>query len=478
MTPIRRKVLLDSLKLFDLVMTAFLFLLAAWISTYHIKNLSFTQVLAIRISIWNMSFFLGFLLSWHMIFSFFRIYHSKRLSSLPEDILQIIKGATFGTMILFLAAVLFKIKLITPHFIMTFWATTTTGTIASRLVLKYGLEKIRKHGRNLRKVLIVGTNTRTLRFVRRILHSPEYGYQLIGFVDEGRGLAGFEKSGHPLVADFNSFPALLRNEVIDEVVIGLPIKSFYQQISQIVSLCENQGILVRFLSDIFNLELGKVKPEEYDEGAFITVSMGKMEGLPVIIKYLLDFIVSLILLIFISPFFLVIALLIKMTSPGPVFFVQDRVGLHKRIFRLYKFRTMVVDAEARITELEKFNEVDGPAFKIKNDPRITAIGRLLRKTSIDEFPQLINVLKGEMSLVGPRPLPIRDYRGFNQDWHRRRFSVKPGMTCLWQINGRNQVSFSDWMILDMKYVDNWSLVMDLRILIKTIPAVLRGSGAS
>jgi exopolysaccharide biosynthesis polyprenyl glycosylphosphotransferase len=478
MTPVRRKLLLEALKLFDLVMMAFLFLLAAWISTYHIKRLPFSQVLTIRISISNMCFFLGFLLSWHMIFSFLKMYHSKRLSSLQEDIPQIIKATTFGVIVLSTAAVLFNIRLITPYFILAFWVTTTVGSIASRLALKYVMEKIRKHGRNLRTVLIIGTNARTMRFVRKILNSPEYGYQLIGFVDEGRGLAGFEKTGHPLVADFNSFPALLRTEVIDEVVIGLPIKSFYQQISQIVSLCEKQGILVRFLSDIFNLDLDKVKPEEFDEGAFITVSMGTMEGVPLIVKYLLDFVFSLVLLILLSPTFLVVALLTKMTSSGPVFFVQDRVGLHKRIFRLYKFRTMVVDAEARMAELEKLNEVDGPAFKIKNDPRITALGRLLRKTSIDELPQLINVLKGEMSLVGPRPLPIRDYRGFNQDWHRRRFSVKPGMTCLWQINGRNQLSFSDWMNLDIKYVDNWSLGMDLMILIKTIPAVLKGSGAS
>ncbi len=153
------------------------------------------------------------------------------------------------------------------------------------------------------------------------------------------------------------------------------------------------------------------------------------------------------------------------------------MGLHKRVFRLYKFRTMVADAEAKIAALEDLNEADGPAFKIRNDPRITAIGRFLRKTSIDELPQLFNVLKGEMSLVGPRPLPIRDYNGFDRDWHRRRFSVKPGMTCLWQVHGRGNVSFSEWMKMDMEYIDQWSFWLDLKILILTIPAALKGSGA-
>jgi len=166
------------------------------------------------------------------------------------------------------------------------------------------------------------------------------------------------------------------------------------------------------------------------------------------------------------------------TSNYTVFFVQERVGLNKRRFRVYKFRTMVKDAEQKQAELEDLNEVMGAAFKITNDPRITPVGSFLRKTSIDELPQLINVLKGDMSLVGPRPLPVRDYNGFNTDWHRRRFSVRPGITCLWQVNGRHNITFEKWMELDLEYIDQWSLLLDLSILVKTIPAVLKGSGAS
>jgi lipopolysaccharide/colanic/teichoic acid biosynthesis glycosyltransferase len=179
-----------------------------------------------------------------------------------------------------------------------------------------------------------------------------------------------------------------------------------------------------------------------------------------------------------APLFLLAALIVRLTSPGPALFFQDRVGLNKRRFRLYKFRTMEADAEKRQREVEHLNEASGAVFKIRNDPRLTPVGKFLRKTSIDELPQLFNVLKGDMSLVGPRPLPVRDYQGFHQDWQRRRFSVRPGITCLWQVNGRSSTTFEKWMELDMQYIDHWSLGLDFKILAKTIPAVLRGSGAA
>jgi exopolysaccharide biosynthesis polyprenyl glycosylphosphotransferase len=187
--------------------------------------------------------------------------------------------------------------------------------------------------------------------------------------------------------------------------------------------------------------------------------------------------VSLILIILLSPVMLAVALAIKVSSSGPVFFLQERIGLHKRRFRMLKFRTMVPNAEALQLQLEQFNEASGPVFKIKNDPRITPLGRILRQTSLDELPQLFNVLAGDMSLVGPRPLPVRDYDGFNQDWHRRRFSVRPGITCLWQISGRSAISFDQWMELDLYYIDHWSFFLDLKILAQTFPAILKEKGA-
>jgi exopolysaccharide biosynthesis polyprenyl glycosylphosphotransferase len=203
-----------------------------------------------------------------------------------------------------------------------------------------------------------------------------------------------------------------------------------------------------------------------------------MEGGSVAVKRILDIVVSGTLIVLLTPVFLVICLAIKLGSKGPVLFVQDRIGLNKRRFPLYKFRTMVTDAEARQGDLEHLNEASGPVFKIENDPRITQLGSFLRRSSLDELPQLTNVFLGDMSLVGPRPLPVRDYEGFNEDWHRRRFSVRPGLTCLWQIQGRSRVTFERWMELDMQYIDEWSLWLDIKILAKTVPVVIKGTGAA
>lgn len=195
------------------------------------------------------------------------------------------------------------------------------------------------------------------------------------------------------------------------------------------------------------------------------------------VKRGIDLAVSFMLLLLLLPAWLMVAIAIKATSRGPIFFVQERVGLNKRRFRIYKFRTMVSDAELRLTELKTRNETGGPAFKMKNDPRITGVGRFLRRGSIDELPQLLNVLTGNMSLVGPRPLTVNDYEGFSNVQFYRRFSVKPGITCLYQVSGRSLLTFDQWMRLDLRYIDEWSLWLDCRILLRTIPAVLRGVGA-
>ena len=341
-----------------------------------------------------------------------------------------------------------------------------------------GLSQIRKRGRNLRYVLIVGTNDRALTFAQKIIKRTELGYSLLGFVDQESGVTeAFRQTEYSLVANLQDFPEYLRNHIVDEVVIALPLKSFYDAASQVVSLCEEQGIIVRFL-DIFSLKHGATQAENFSEILVTTVYTGAMRGSAMFFKRVSDLLIALCLSIVLSPLYLIIALAIKATSPGPVFFVQERVGLNKRRFRLYKFRTMVPDAEKKQAELEHLNEVNGAAFKIKDDPRITPIGKFLRKTSLDELPQLFNVIKGDMSLVGPRPLPVRDYNGFDQDWQRRRFSVRPGITCLWQVNGRSNISFEKWMELDMQYIDQWSLWLDLKILFRTIPAVFLGFGAA
>jgi len=251
----------------------------------------------------------------------------------------------------------------------------------------------------------------------------------------------------------------------------------HDQASRIATACEEQGITVRVLTNIFDLKIARSSAEELEGDSMITHFTGCAEGWPLLAKRVLDFTISVLGIILLSPLLVVVGALVKLTSPGPVLFVQKRLGLNKRPFDLYKFRTMALDAEERMRQIEHLNEVSGPVFKMKNDPRVTAMGKFLRKTSLDELPQLFNVLKSEMSLVGPRPLPARDYNGFNEDWQRRRFSVRPGVTCLWQIRGRSSIPFQQWMELDLQYIDKWSLWLDFQILMRTIPAVFRGSGA-
>ena len=247
-----------------------------------------------------------------------------------------------------------------------------------------------------------------------------------------------------------------------------------------VKICEELGVVVIFFSGVDFLNTGSSKAifNTLHGENVITILPPSMSGWQLSTKRIMDFLIASILVLLLLPLFVIIGILIKWTSPGPALFIQKRVGINKREFSLFKFRTMVVDAEKQLEKLEHLNEVEGAAFKITDDPRITPIGKFLRRSSLDELPQLVNVLMGDMSLVGPRPLPLRDFTGFDQDWHRRRFSVRPGITCLWQIGGRSSISFDRWMELDMEYIDNWSLKLDIKILFQTIPAVLRQRGAA
>ncbi len=479
MIPLRRRILRKAFKLFDQLVMVLSFALAAWIVYYQISDISFGQFLSMRVKALNLGLFLGFLLAWRGVFSLFGLYRSRRFSTRWAEIIDVIKATSSGTLVIYITSILFRIQMVNPTFTAVFWTATSVIAISSRLILRYALEQARIHGRNLRHMVIVGTNPRAVRFARKIEEKPELGYRIIGFVDnEWAGIDEVRKRGYTLVSDFSDFPAFLRERVINEVVIALPVNSFYQQASRIIALCEEQGIIVRFLSSIFDLKLGRSTTEQFEDDSVITVYTGAMEGWQVLVKRMLDLSLSLSLLMIFAPLFFFTAVLIKLTSSGPIFFIQERVGFSKRRFRLYKFRTMVPGAEEKLAQFENLNEGSGPVFKIKNDPRITPLGKFLRKTSIDELPQLVNVLKGDMSLVGPRPLPVRDYNGFDQDWQRRRFSVRPGITCLWQVDGRSNTPFEKWMELDMQYIDQWSLWLDFKILAKTIPAVLKGSGAA
>jgi exopolysaccharide biosynthesis polyprenyl glycosylphosphotransferase len=277
-----------------------------------------------------------------------------------------------------------------------------------------------------------------------------------------------------IVEQLNS---VMAQQPVDEVLVALPIDKYGPLVETIVRQCEEQGIIVRVRTEMFNLQIAKSYADDLQGVSVMTIQSGPVDGWQLVMKRLIDIVGSVVFLLVLMPLLAVVALLIRLDSSGPVLFVQERVGFNKRRFKLLKFRTMVVEADRQQQMLEHLNEAEGPVFKIKNDPRITRVGKFLRRFSIDELPQFFNVLKGDMSLVGPRPLPLRDVERIDAQWHKRRFSIKPGITCLWQVNGRSNISFSEWVRMDLDYIDKWSLGLDLLILMKTIPAVLKGPGA-
>jgi exopolysaccharide biosynthesis polyprenyl glycosylphosphotransferase len=478
MTTYRRRVLLNALKTFDILVTIALFLLATYMALPNRSAMSLAEFLSMRVKIVNFALFASLLIIWHLAFAACGLYNSRRMLGCLTDIRDLIKACVAGTALIGVSGIVFHVRMFSPKFLITFWIAACAASISSRLIIRVTLHQFRKHGRNLRNVVIVGSGPRATQFAKIVDSKPELGYRILGFIDQQwAGLEEFRRNGHTIIADFEGLEEILRTHIVDEVVIALPIRTLHMQAAQIAGACEVQGITFRVFSDLFDLRIASQRADDILGEMLITHHTGMTEGWRTDAKRLFDIVVSSMLLLLLLPLLLVIAAGVKLSGPGPVLFAQNRVGLGKRRFKMYKFRTMVADAEQRIAQLEHLNEVSGPVFKLKDDPRITSFGKLLRKCSLDELPQLINVVKGEMSLVGPRPLPVRDYEGFNQDWQRRRFSVRPGLTCLWQIAGRSTIPFETWMRLDLDYIDGWSFWLDIQILWRTIPAVMKGFGA-
>jgi exopolysaccharide biosynthesis polyprenyl glycosylphosphotransferase len=415
---------------------------------------------------------------WQLSFAVFGLYHSRRLSGARAEVVDVAKAVSLAVAVVFALDRWLGFEQLSLPIASAFWAVAVGACSASRLGLRLLQRRLRRHGRNLRHLVIVGTGPRALELALSLRSRPSLGYHLLGFVDEpGEARGDFASTGRPLLAGFSDFPAFLATHVVDEVIICLPLRSLYHQAARLARLSQEQGILVRVSSDLFDLDLGSARTDDLDGVRVVTVSSGGITGWPALAKGLLDRVLAAAGLLLLSPLLGLVAVAVRLDSPGPALYVQERIGLNKRRFRLLKFRTMVVDAAARVEELAAAGETAGPAFKMRNDPRVTRIGRFLRRYSIDEIPQLVNVLAGDMSLVGPRPLPVRDCEGFTTDWHRRRFSVRPGLSCLWQVSGRSAIGFEDWMRLDMQYIDQWSLWLDAKIMAKTVVAVLKGDGA-
>lgn len=445
--------------------------MALWLAFYYGAPVGIGYLIAafIEPTIESTIFFGGVLASWLFMLSSLWLYRSKRLARWEDELADMLRAVAFATLILATQILIAEWSVFPKRFLLIFALTSFVLLFLIRLVKRILLRQFRLHGRNLRSVFVIGAGPRGQEVVRLIEENPEIGYHFAGYIDN---LETPRRIGS--LADF---PRILSQNVIDEVIICLPVKTFYDEIQAITEAAEEQGVTVRIHSDLFNLKLARAVAGELGEAPMLSIYSARPRGWQTMLKNLMDFTGGFTLLVLLFPLMVVIAILIKLTSSGPVLFVQDRVGLNKRRFQIFKFRTMVVDAPAMQQALERQNEASGPVFKMRNDPRITSIGRWLRRTSLDELPQLLNVLLGDLSLVGPRPLPERDFSRFDKSWFNRRFSVKPGITCIWQISGRSETTFDKWIMQDLEYIDKWSLRLDLKILFKTIPTVLRGTGA-
>jgi exopolysaccharide biosynthesis polyprenyl glycosylphosphotransferase len=347
-----------------------------------------------------------------------------------------------------------------------------TEKLALRLTSRY----VRLHGFNYRTVLIVGTSPAALRIADSIHGHRFWGYRILGFIRNGPGWEESWPGGYPLLGEVEDIPRIVESHVVDDVIFAVHRRELDRLEDLFLSLQE-QGIRTRFAMDLFPHTRARVELEELDGVPLLSFATTPTSQLQLMLKRTLDVALAALLLFLGLPIAGMIALTIKLTSGGSVLFRQTRCGLNGRSFTLYKFRTMVANAEERRRDLLHLNEMNGPVFKLRSDPRVTRLGRLLRRFSLDELPQLWNVLRGDMSLVGPRP-PIPEEVAQYQRWQRRRLAMKPGLTCLWQISGRNNVDFDRWMQLDLEYIDSWSPMLDLKILLKTVPVVLSGKGAS
>jgi len=428
-----------------------------------------------RVKVTNAMLGVLLVLSWYAAFAAQGLYTSHRLGSQAREIVEIGRAIAICSVALVVAAAIGHWPTISLRTVASFGLVSFALVSGFRIALRYNLRRLRERGHNVKSLLIVGGGARGRAFAAHVTRRRDLGYKILGYVDnESAYVAGARYLG-----SIEDLPRLMSTEIIDEVAIALPIKSHYSQIERAVGLLEEQGITAHVLSDLFPQKLARAQSTDFDGMPIVTLGSVPPFSWRTEAKRLMDLSVSVIMLIVSAPVLLAAAMAIKLDSPGPVCFIQERVGFNKRRFRMIKFRTMAIDAEDRMKEIEHLNEKQGtPIFKIKNDPRITRVGRWLRKTSIDELPQLINVLVGDMSIVGPRPLSVRDATRMEVAWQKRRFSVKPGLTCLWQVSGRSNLSFEQWMKLDLEYIDHWSLGLDASILLRTIPAIVLARGAS
>jgi exopolysaccharide biosynthesis polyprenyl glycosylphosphotransferase len=410
-----------------------------------------------------------FALAWVAVLGLGDLYRLRARWSFRRELLDIIRAGVLLAVLTFSVLFVLKVPTLSRLFLLSLFPAMVAVAITSRLVLRWGFAIARARGINTRNVLMIGTSPFAEQFAGSIERHRELGLRVLGHLAANDDRVALSR---PVLGAIEDFEDILHSLVVDEVVICLP-PSEWGYVAAIVDICRSEGKIVRTpVIEGYPIILG-ARREEFDGITVLSMVNGPDRIISLIVKRTLDVLVSSAALLVLLPVFAVVAIFQLALEGRPVLFAQRRVGLHGREFAMLKFRSMVPDAEARLEDLLQHNEVAGPAFKLSDDPRLTGIGRVLRRTSIDELPQLWNVLKGDMSLVGPRPALPREVAEYDL-WHRRRLSMKPGITGLWQVSARRDPHFDRWVRLDLDYIDRWSFWLDIKVLARTLPAMLQG----
>ena len=410
---------------------------------------------------------------WIVVFHVSGLYGARSQRALVTEYARVARALTAGGLLMIFVIFAAKLDYISRPLILLFLVLNFGFVIVGRALVRAAVLDTSTR----RRVLIAGGHDEVLAAVAQVVAHRGWGLEIVGLVSDGTWTTN--GGSYPVLGGYESIPSIVQQgEIVDEVLV-VPASRRLDDLKTLEPLflqLEELGVVTRLVVNFLPQALSRVSFDELGGTPILTFSTAPRDELLLFVRRAIDVLVSSIALVILSPLLVAIALAIKATSRGPVLFKQVRCGLYGRPFTFLKFRSMRLEAETLKPTLAPYNEMDGPAFKMRNDPRVTAVGRFLRRTSLDELPQLWNILKGSMSFVGPRPSVIEEVRQY-EPWQRRRLSMQPGLTCLWQISGRNDLTFDEWMRLDLEYIDNWSLWLDVKIALKTIPAVLLGRGA-
>jgi exopolysaccharide biosynthesis polyprenyl glycosylphosphotransferase len=410
---------------------------------------------------------------WIVVLWMHGLYRSRVRWTRRGDVVAVLRATVVQLALTLSMLYLFKLPDVSRLLLVVVFPSLAAAAIGIRIMVRQVLIFARDHGRNVRYMLVLGANPRAKAFADLVESHPELGLVVIGHLKADASDGGALLDA-PLLGMLDDLEQVLHSQIVDEVAVCLPF-AMEEMIEQSIYICEQEGKVIRMPVAPIERAFTAGRLESIDGVGVYSLANGPDRAMALALKRLLDIVGAALLMVLLSPLMLLVSIAIKVDSRGPVFFRQERVGLHGRTFAVVKFRSMSSDAEEKLGDLVNENEISGHAFKLANDPRTTRFGRFLRRSSLDELPQLLNVLLGQMSLVGPRP-PLPTEVAQYDIWHRRRLSMKPGMTGLWQVRARREPEFDRWVEQDLEYIDSWSLWLDFKIIARTVPAVLSGSG--